>query len=429
LSYDSKLLLGCLLAVGCEPADLLTESEQVALQELVMDPAAIPDSPSNAYADDPTAIELGKFWYYDLRFSGPLTFDSDLGKKGEMDKVGCITCHYVETGAADKRSGQPLSLGAGKSTRNAQTTFNVGFMEGDRWISWDGRNDSLWAQAAGSRESSSSHNGTRLKVAHTIFAYYRAEYEALFGPMPDMSDATRFLPADQVCDAVEEMKCKGKPGDDTWEAMSAEDQLAVTQINVNVAKAVAAYERQLITPDTPFDLFMRGEGELAVDAVRGAKLFVGKASCNECHRGPIMTDGKFHNLGVRQVYTIDTGREGGIESVLALEWNGASQWSDEGAAPHLEGLAPVETDYLAFKTPTLRNVALTAPYMHNGSIGSLWDVLEFYRFGGRDDGAGVHDVAIQPLDLSDEEIHDIIAFLNSLSALPAEDLITPPVLP
>jgi cytochrome c peroxidase len=429
LSYNSKLLLGCVLAAGCDPADALTATERAALQELVMDPAALPDSPSNAYADDPGAIELGHLWFFDLRFSGPLTFDSDLGVKGDMEKVGCVTCHDMASGAADKRSNQALSLGAGKSTRNAQTIFNVGFMEGDRWISWDGRNDSLWAQAAGSRESSSTHNGTRLKTAHTIFTYYRDQYEAVFGPMPDMSDATRFLPADQVCDA-EAAKCVGKPGDESaYDAMTPEDQIAVTQVLVNCGKAIAAYERQLITPDSPFDLFMRGEGELPAEAIRGAKLFVGRASCNECHSGPIMTDGKFHNLGVSQGLTIDRGREEGIEKVLSLEFNGASQWSDEGAAPHLEGLEPTESDLIAFKTPTLRNVELTAPYMHNGAIGSLWDVLDFYRFGGRDLEMGVHDVAVQPLELSDNDIHDLVAFLKSLTASPAEELITPPVLP
>jgi cytochrome c peroxidase len=426
MSHESKLVLGCLITSACDPSAALSELEQAALEELVMNPDDLPPSPTNAVADDPEAVALGRYWFFETRFSGPLKMASDLGAVGDLDRVGCVTCHDLPLGGADRRSASPVSIGAALSSRNAHTVLNVGFMAGDRWISWDGRNDSLWAQAAGSRESGSTHHGTRLKVAHVVFSLYRDDYESVFGPMPDLSDTSRFPPAEGLCDAT---GCLGKPGDELWDTLSLDDQTAVSRVHVNVAKAVAAYERSLLTPDSPFDKFMRGRGQLSPSAIRGAKLFVGRASCNECHLGPILTDGKFHNLGAPQGVDIDGGRTEGIEAVLGNQYNAASEWSDDREAPHLDGLVAGPEDYVAFKTPTLRNVELTAPYMHNGAIGTLWDVLEFYRFGGRTDGLGEPDVAVQPLELSDRDIHDLIAFLKSLTALPPEDLISPPVLP
>jgi cytochrome c peroxidase len=186
---------------------------------------------------------------------------------------------------------------------------------------------------------------------------------------------------------------------------------------------------------------MGGEGSaLAPAAVRGARLFVGRASCNECHFGPNFTDGRFHNTGVPQtgatVPAVDTGRLDGLSKVLTNEFNAAGAYSDAPDGARLQAAAaqaaadPSAADG-AFKTPGLRGVARTAPYMHTGGFATLRDVVLFYRDGGGASGfSGKKDVAMQPLLLSDQDVDDLVAFLESLSGdpLPAA-LVTAPVLP
>lgn len=160
---------------------------------------------------------------------------------------------------------------------------------------------------------------------------------------------------------------------------------AVTHLNM--ALAIAAFERSLVSNDSPYDRFMAGEtSALSIEAQRGLEIYEGKGQCTQCHTGPDLTDWQFHNIGV------DSDDEG--HSKVA---------KDDDKATY-QG---------AFKTPGLRNVALTAPYMHDGSLGTLEDVVEFYDRGGdRDDNLSP---LITPLGLSDREKWDLVAFLNALT--------------
>jgi cytochrome c peroxidase len=315
-----------------------------------------------------------------------------------------------------------VSIAAGHTGRNAATVLNSAYQ---LWQFWDGRKDSLWAQALGPAESAVEHNGSRLLFAHLIYDLYRTPYEAVFGPLPDLADAVRFPP-------------EGKPGDPAWDGMAPADQDAVNRVFVNFGKALEAYERLLVDRDSPFDRFMGGdESALSEAAIRGAKLFVGRASCNECHFGGNLTDGAFHNIGTPQmgpnVPAVDDGRAAGIATVLADPFNGAGAYSDDpSAAGHLDGLAAAPADEGAFKTPTLRSVALTAPYMHNGVFTSLRDVVLHYRDGGGPPGSfsGTLDPSIFPLTLSDQDVDDLVAFLGALTGAPLPaSLTTAPVLP
>lgn len=150
----------------------------------------------------------------------------------------------------------------------------------------------------------------------------------------------------------------------------------------NVANAIAAFERSLIVDDTPFDQFMNGYiPAMSPAAIRGMAVFENKGQCIKCHGGANMTDGSFHNTGV-------SGDDPGRGAIAQ--------------ASRLKG---------AFKTPGLRNVALTAPYMHNGSIASLEEVVEFYDRGGD----VKENSAIEPLALTVGEKRDLIAFLGALT--------------
>ena len=405
-------------------APVLTHQERLLLGEFAMGPPP-PDS-SNAWADDPVAAVLGQQLFFDPRFSGPLVLADDgtnggLGVEGESGKVSCSSCHDPSNGGSDHRSMPPnTSLAAGRTGRNAPTCLNAAWSE---WQFWDGRKDSLWSQALGPTESAVEHNASRLLVAHVLDSAYAAQYGGVFSAFPDLSDAGRFPPS-------------GKPGDPSWEGMTSADQQTINTIFVNFGKAVAAYERLLVSRDSSFDGFLAGDdGAMSDAAVRGAKLFVGRASCNECHRGPNLADGRFHNLGVPQigdyVPAIDRGRADGIPQVVGDVFNRGGTFSDDPTSSQLGGLTAGPLDLGSFKTPTLRSVSRTAPYMHNGSLSTLRDVVLFYRDGGGDDlYVGQKSPKIRALLLSDRDVDDLTEFLRALDGAPlSESISTAPVLP
>jgi cytochrome c peroxidase len=151
----------------------------------------------------------------------------------------------------------------------------------------------------------------------------------------------------------------------------------------NLGKAIAAFERTLVSRNSAFDRYLAGDKRaLSPEAVRGLALFQGKANCIACHNGPNLTDDSFHNLGMPDQ---DIGR------------------GKFDPAPHFHG---------AFKTPGLRNVVLTAPYMHDGSLASLEAVVQFYNRGG---DRPTSDPLVRKLDLSDAEVRDLVTFLGALT--------------
>ena len=164
----------------------------------------------------------------------------------------------------------------------------------------------------------------------------------------------------------------------------------------DLARALASYVRTILSGDSPFDRYLYGDREaLPQEAQEGLRLFRGKANCSACHVGPHLTDEQFHNTGV-------AWRDG--------------QPLDEGRF----AVTGKEEDRGAFKTPTLREIVRTAPYMHDGSIAALEDVIDFYNDGGR---RNPHlDEALRPLRLSNEEKTSLIAFLRSLSGSVREGL-------
>jgi cytochrome c peroxidase len=167
----------------------------------------------------------------------------------------------------------------------------------------------------------------------------------------------------------------------------------------NIGKAIASFVKTIRPAPTPFDRFRSDPDAMSAAAQRGLVVFTGKGRCVLCHTGPGLSNGYFHNTGVKPTPGVeDAGRY---------------------------AVAPNPNDYRAFKTVPLRNVALTGPYMHNGSLKTLRDVVDFYNRGG-DDPDG-RDPLIQPLNLTDQEKSDLLAFLNALTSPQAP--VALPVLP
>lgn len=423
-------------AMACSEAALdereFSSSEWAIIAELGPLPE-LPANPTNAYADDAAAASLGQQLFFETSYSGALTVADDgtnggLGAAGETGLVGCASCHVPSSWFMDTRSVPGnVSLGAGYTPRNAPSLVNVAYYE---WFGWGGKQESLWMQAAGSPESKDNTAGNRLGYAHMVYSQYRAQYDAIFAePLdpaldPNAADAARF-PASG--------KPKASPADPDgpWELMAAEDRTIVQRIMSNTGKAIEAYERLLVSRNSPFERFVLGESDaLNSSARRGLKLFIGKAACVACHTGPTLTDQSFHNTGVAQsgpnVPETDDGRFTDVTKLLENKYSGTSQFSDDPVegAEKTAGLQPNAQDSGKFRTKSLLHVAQTAPYMHDGSLETLADVINFYDRGGGESAHDTKDPRLVPLNLTSAERADLVAFLESLTGEPVAPELT-----
>ncbi len=334
-------------------------------------PELSPD-PSNMYGDDEQAADFGHQLFFDTRLSA-------------NDDIACVTCHLPELNFTD---GLAVPIGGG--SRKTQTIVGTAYSP---WFFWDGHKDSQWAQALEPLESPIEHGGVRKQYVDLIATDpdYLATYSAIFGELPDLTT------------------------DD-----------GVTEMFVNLGKAIAAYERKIMPAESRFDQYAvavmtddrRGMRELfSADEAAGLDIFINAGQCVNCHNGALFTNNEFHGTNV--FGTVDQGRLVGAELVMEDEFNCLSQWSDADAADCVD-LRFTLTDSpeleAAFKTPTLRNVAEMAPYTHNGAFSDLAGILEHYNRGGLGAGIGIvgHNDLV-PLNLTEEQLGQLEAFLRTLS--------------
>ncbi len=268
--------------------------------------------------------------------------------------VSCASCHNPALGFSD---GRPVSVGAAskRGRRNAPTVLNAAYLPIQFW---DGRAKTLEEQAAGPIA-----NPVEMNHPHTVFLaklngdpVYREQFAHAFGP-------------------------------------------GLITLN-KVEKCLASFERTMLSGDSPFDRYEYGGDKKALSpaAIRGLQVFrdANKGNCAACHtigeHYALFTDGKFHNLGV--------GMNADGELTDLGRYEQTRQESDKGA----------------FRTPTLRNVARTGPYMHDGSEKTLKQVVDFYVGGGNSNPQ--LDPQIKPLHLTAEERDDLVQFLDSLTGVP-----------
>lgn len=392
-----------------------TAQEWEVIQSLSPLPA-IPADPTNAVADDPDAAALGQALFFDTRAAGALTVGDDgqngaPGQVGEAGKVGCVTCHTVASGWLDDPRPGNVSIGAGYGKRNAPPIVNSVFYA---WWGWAGQDDTQWHQACGTTESAISHASSRLAIAHLLYDHYRTPYEAIFGPIDPRFDPTSADAAD--------FPATGKPGDAAFDAMPAADQDLVNRMMANYGKALAAYDRLMVSRGAPFDRYVAGDlTAISTAAKRGLKLFVGEAGCVGCHKTPLFSDSDFHDIGVTQtgdhIPAEDLGRYTAVMKLQTDPMSSAGAYSDDPSASKVPAL--VLTDGLKgeFRTKHLRQIAETGPYMHTGAFATLADVVEFYDRGGDDNGFG-KDARIVPLGLTASDKADLVAFLETLTGDP-----------
>lgn len=375
-----------------------------------------PVDETNAVATNPRAARLGQSLFFDKRMSA-------------NGKVSCSSCHQPGHGFS---MAAPLGKGLASTPRNPPSLLEAAF---HHWYDWGGRADTMWAQAFGPMESSKEMGFSRSGLAHLIDTdkQLHAAYEAVFGKLPDLADTKRF-PAQAKPVAGQ----PDNPQNKAWMAMRPKDRDAVNRVASNATKAIAAYQTELVRGDAPFDTFVAGLKDnnpaklaaLSPSAQRGLKLFMGKAGCVRCHSGPTFTDESFHNLGLGSRPWLDPndpGRWKGVNMVKKDTFNAAGAYSD---APHgkraqwLEFLARTAEDHGQFKTPSLRNVALSSPYMHGGHFNTLEDVVRFYSKLNEQGAVGHREDMLKPLELTEAEIGDVVAFLKSLTGKPLADRLT-----
>ena len=308
----------------------------------------------------PAKIELGRLLFFDPRLGGD-------------GSVSCASCHVPEVGWDFPDT---ISLGYPGTVhwRNSQTIINAAYYGK---LFWAGAASSLEAQARSAASGAVAGNGEAdmMEARLAFIPEYRERFRDVFG--------------------------------DPWPRIG------------NAWRAIAAFERTLVQPDTPFDQYMRGdEGALTDQQKRGLDLFAGKAGCIECHNGPMLSDERFYNLGVPPAPRWEDDGLAQITFRYELFAKGVTQDLYRTTKDDL-GLyfrTKETADQGKFRTPSLRYTKYTEPYMHNGALPTLGEVVEFYNAGG-----GVNDFAanktplLQPLGLDDREIDDLLAFLDSLS--------------
>ncbi len=390
----------CLLAVGCQSS--FSELDLFLLAEMQKADTA-PLDETNQWDGHTQAISFGEQLFFSTALS--------------PDNITCATCHHPDLGFTD---GQPQATGIGVTPRHSPTLFD---MAEHSWFRWDGGCDSLWCQAIGPIESPVEMNSSRTYLAYALGqdAELRGQYESLFGVLPDVS--TLPLIAKPTSDDTE--------ANDAWNTLSANQQHEITQVLVNTTKSIAAFEATIQSQDTVFDQFLVGlldpntsESEalalLTEEEEHGLRLFIGEGGCHFCHNGPTLSNDAFHNIGLGTrdwLEPTDIGRYDGITMLQTSTFNASGEWSDDpnGArAERIDRLVQNTEQLGQFKTPSLRNLLQTAPYMHGGHFETLEEVVNHYSKLEESSVQGHSDETLKPLNWTDEQQQAMIAFLRTL---------------
>jgi cytochrome c peroxidase len=367
--------VGLLISACASEDPFPTFDELERMQQLHTMTRKPPADSTNRLADNVSAAALGNRLFNDKGLSSCGT-------------ISCASCH----GGAGKTVETATVMGCGGPTgRNPPTTLNADY---NRWFMWDGRADRLWNQALLPMTSPIEMNSNATIVRARLNAEYSGAYMELFNKSPDQT------------------------GDD--------------ELLANVGKVLQAYERTTNRTNAPFDEDVKrfiAAAEAGTEqqdpAYLGLKTYFRKGQCIVCHKGVTMSDNLFHNIGVKDSSSSAPGQLAAVQPLLDWKFNAAGAFSDNRTGLDASRLESVRSDLAnksfelegAYKTPTLRNIALTGPYMHTGELATLDDVVEFYDKGGEAPGSfvGTRTETIKKLELSKEEKAALLKLLESMT--------------
>ena len=388
-AWAALLLAGApAVAADARPVDFSAEEVARIVAHGPWPPPLARDA-GNRVSGRPAAIEFGAQLFFDPRLSA-------------NGQVSCASCHRPQHGWSEPRA---TTAGLEPTERNSKSVVDARF---NRWFGWSGASDSLWA----------------------------ASLRPLADPR-EMGGVERRLPA--LVRDTPDLACGYR------RAFNAPPPADDEQLFADLGKALAAFQETLVSGRTSFDDFRdalaRGDRRAAarypLAAQRGLKLFVGRAGCSTCHFGPTFSNGEFDTVGIAVRNAdgrFDWGRYDGIKALQSSRFNLLGRYNDDATRANAVATQHVRLDreaYGAFKVPALRNVALTAPYMHNGSLATLADVVRHYST--IDDvklaialSAPHHEPegefvptpvtsVLRTLDLTDGEVADLVAFLETLT--------------
>jgi len=396
------LLLAAVLILAMQPGQAQqpgvtwSEKEIETLKSMsLMSLPPLPDDPSNDYDTNPKAARLGELVFHDTRFS-------------ENGEVACASCHLEDKVFQD---GLPTAEGLEVGPRRTMPLIGVAYND---WFFWAGRNDSLWSQTLDPIENPLEHGISRTKTVYLVSTHYQEAYRTIFGPMPEIPggypDIAR--PTQEETEASQ-----------AWQSIDKHHRDLINVVYANIGKAVAAYVRTIMPEPAPFDRFVQAlaDGDrqeadtiLSPKQQRGLKTFLGRGGCTDCHTGPLLTNGAFHNTGVNDLpgSEYDAGRAAAIPKVQHDRFNCLGPYSDAEESECLQ-LRFMDTDTekyrQAFKTPTLRSVVDRPPYFHAGQVETVRGVIEFYMEESETNPELNH------VDLTPQDVDELVAFLESLS--------------
>lgn len=332
--------------------------------------------PSNRVSGTPAGIALGEHLFNERRLSAD-------------GRMSCATCHQADREWSD---GLAKARGAVELDRRTPSLWNIGYLH---WFGWDGAGDSLWAQTIRPLLDPREMNGGPTRAAELLRgdAELACGYERAFGEKPGAADE---------------------------------------RLLVDTAKALAAFQATLVSPRTLFDDFrdalVAGDRESAsrypVAAQRGLKLFIGEANCNLCHLGPRFTSGEFGDIGIPffvRPGEVDPGRLGGLQRLAASPFNLLGSYNEDATGNNTRRTRHVQrlhSNFGEFRVPGLRQVGRAGPYMHNGSLATLEDVVRHYSEVSPDRLHSDGTPLVRPLGLTAQQSSDLVAFLRSLGAEP-----------
>lgn len=354
-----------------------TEAERISILTHGPWPMEFQLDKSNQLSGNQVAIEFGKNLFFDPRLSN-------------NKKFSCASCHQPEKNFTD---GLDLSRSADDKKflhRNTPSLLNLAH---ERWFGWGGESDSLWSHSIRPLLAKEEMGNTPETIKTYILSQpdYKKTYSLLLNQSPKNHSSEQVL--------------------------------------VNIAKTLAAFQETLITGPSSFDQFRNAMkandtkkmAEYPLSAQRGLQIFIGKGRCNVCHIGGNFSNGEFSDIGIPFFVEngVDFGRYQGIETVKASPYNRLGKYSDTQEESQIWWTKQVylqHKNFGEFKVPSLRNIALTGPYMHNGSLATLEDVINHYDNIDLERLHADGESILQPLNLSQQERSDLLSFLVSLTS-------------
>lgn len=374
-------LAGALLALGAPVPTIaapglldFTPAERARISSHGPWPPAPEADPSNRIDGRPAAVAFGRLLFFEPALSADGT-------------LSCASCHRPELAFQD---GRRTAQGRAEGLRNTTSLLDAAQR---RWLGWDGAHDSLWSASLAPLLARREMAASPAQLVATVRGQPRlaAAYRAAFGNEPGPDDG---------------------------------------RVLVDLAKALAAYQATLVSARTPFDDFrdalLRGDHEAAarypLPAQRGLRLFIGEGRCSVCHAGPAFTNGEFADVGVPFFVPggVDGGRHAGLSQLRASPYNRLGLHNDAGAADPravtTRHVVPQHRNFGEFRVPGLRQLAHTAPYMHDGSLAALEDVVRHYSELDEERLHADGERILRPLKLDATQAGDLAAFLRSLSS-------------